>query len=314
MTTFCGTMDYAAPEVLGGKDAAGLRYGMQVDMWSLGIILYMILCGNHPFSDQDQTLESCKKVTFSEPVWKSISDNARDLVLKLIEKNPTLRLNVQDALKHPWFDGLAVEDHVFDVPSSPPKHGSVPTEFESPPVTKATAEPVVAAATALVDDFDGNPYASLLFAAPSTPSSKKPVLKVKETPVKSEIRKRGDDDDDSADEDHSESGDRSQGLSTPPGRAPRVLVPKSSSPSRHPLIPDESWKSKPTTVKPVEERLAVTDDEEDISDDEASQTHSTQTHFGFSPFEFVPRSSELFPQLPPRSLSFRGKKTRTKRR
>jgi len=358
MTTFCGTMDYAAPEVLGRKDAAGLRYGMQVDMWSLGIILYMILCGNHPFADQDQSLTSSKKVTFSEPVWKSISDDARDLVLKLIEKNPTLRLNVQDALKHRWFDGLSVEDHVFVAPSSPLKRGPVPTVVESPPVlakpsTTVKFSPTVvgvipapaAAATTTTttttvpdsaEEFEGGPLAALLFANTSTPRNQKSVLKVKETPMNSKVRRRGvvddddddDDDDDSGDEDRPSSGNQSEGLSTPPGRAPRVLVPKSGSPSRHPLVPDESWKIKPMTVKPVEERMAGdTDDEgEDISDDEASQTRGTRTAFGgfgfdcnlnspsISPLEVVPRSSKLFPALPPRSFSFRGKVPRTKRR
>ena len=109
MSTFCGTLDYVAPEVLGGDAFASRRkYGNEVDMWSLGIILYMVLAGRHPFAEQDLPFKRALygKITFSEPQWAHVSRDAQDLVRRLLEREPKRRISSQDALRHPWFADL----------------------------------------------------------------------------------------------------------------------------------------------------------------------------------------------------------------
>ncbi|XP_048831726.1 calcium/calmodulin-dependent protein kinase type IV [Brienomyrus brachyistius] len=105
MKTVCGTPGYCAPEILRGSS-----YGPEVDMWSVGVILYILLCGFEPFFDPrgDQYMYSrilnCD-YEFVSPWWDEVSLNAKDLVSKLIVLDPRKRLTVQQALQHPWVLG-----------------------------------------------------------------------------------------------------------------------------------------------------------------------------------------------------------------
>ncbi|XP_030640876.1 calcium/calmodulin-dependent protein kinase type IV [Chanos chanos] len=107
MRTVCGTPGYCAPEILRGN-----AYGPEVDMWSVGVILYILLCGFEPFFDPrgDQYMYSrilnCD-YEFVSPWWDEVSLNAKDLVSKLIVLDPQKRLSVQQALQHPWVLGKA---------------------------------------------------------------------------------------------------------------------------------------------------------------------------------------------------------------
>ncbi|CAF89225.1 unnamed protein product, partial [Tetraodon nigroviridis] len=107
MKTVCGTPGYCAPEILRGN-----AYGPEVDMWSVGVILYILLCGFEPFFDPrgDQYMYSrilnCD-YEFVSPWWDEVSLNAKDLVSKLIVLDPRQRLSVREALDHPWVLGKA---------------------------------------------------------------------------------------------------------------------------------------------------------------------------------------------------------------
>ncbi|XP_041085159.1 calcium/calmodulin-dependent protein kinase type IV-like isoform X1 [Polyodon spathula] len=107
MKTVCGTPGYCAPEILRGN-----AYGPEVDMWSVGVITYILLCGFEPFFDPrgDQYMYSrilsCD-YEFISPWWDEVSLNAKDLVCKLIVLDPQRRLSVQQALQHPWVSGKA---------------------------------------------------------------------------------------------------------------------------------------------------------------------------------------------------------------
>lgn len=104
MMTQCGTPSYVAPEVLEGKG-----YDEAVDFWSIGIILYILLCGFPPFYDDDNDklfeLIAKGKVDFPNPYWESISDGAKDLIRKLLNVNPRDRLGADEMLNHPWMIG-----------------------------------------------------------------------------------------------------------------------------------------------------------------------------------------------------------------
>ncbi|XP_051929963.1 calcium/calmodulin-dependent protein kinase type IV [Hippocampus zosterae] len=107
MKTVCGTPGYCAPEILRGN-----AYGPEVDMWSVGVILYILLCGFEPFFDArgDQYMYTrilnCD-YEFVSPWWDDVSLNAKDLVSKLIVLDPAKRLSVRQALQHPWVLGKA---------------------------------------------------------------------------------------------------------------------------------------------------------------------------------------------------------------
>ena len=100
MTTKTGTCYYVSPEILAGP------YNLKCDIWSLGIILYMMLSGYPPFdgeTDRD-ILEAVKngELQFSESVWDSISAEAKDLIRHLLDRNPTTRFTAEEVLAHPW--------------------------------------------------------------------------------------------------------------------------------------------------------------------------------------------------------------------
>uniref|UniRef100_A0A8C3RWG8 Protein kinase domain-containing protein n=1 Tax=Chelydra serpentina TaxID=8475 RepID=A0A8C3RWG8_CHESE len=109
MKTVCGTPGYCAPEIL-----HGCPYGPEVDMWSVGVITYILLCGFEPFFDPrgDQYMYSrilnCD-YEFVSPWWDEVSLNAKDLVQKLIVLDPQKRLTVHQALEHPWVTGKAAK-------------------------------------------------------------------------------------------------------------------------------------------------------------------------------------------------------------
>ncbi len=103
--TILGTRGYASPEML-----SGLPYGKKVDMWSAGVIMYMLLCGYPPFIDVDPNILERRiksgAVVFNEKYWSTISDDAKNLVSAMLVTNADGRISSQDALNHPWFSRL----------------------------------------------------------------------------------------------------------------------------------------------------------------------------------------------------------------
>ena len=109
----CGTLSYVAPEVL-----KGYGYGKEVDLWSAGVILYVMLRGKLPFdsanhhknnkNDKTNLIRKVISGRFSmrNEIWKLISNNCKDLIIRLLCVDPHKRLTAQNALKHPWFNSL----------------------------------------------------------------------------------------------------------------------------------------------------------------------------------------------------------------
>jgi len=102
--TACGTPGYVAPEVLMLEG-----YGNKVDLWSVGVISYILLCGFPPFyaDDDEEMFELIKGGDYDlpSPYWDNISDSAKELVTGLLEKNPKKRFSAKQALEHPWIKG-----------------------------------------------------------------------------------------------------------------------------------------------------------------------------------------------------------------
>ena len=100
MKQMYGTAYYIAPEVLEGK------YTAKCDMWSIGVILYIMLCGRPPFSghNDQEILRKVSQGTYNlnDAVWKKRSAEVIDLIKKLMEKRPEKRLSAKEAIDHPW--------------------------------------------------------------------------------------------------------------------------------------------------------------------------------------------------------------------
>eukprot|EP00403_Amphidinium_massartii_P013220 CAMPEP_0178414486 /NCGR_PEP_ID=MMETSP0689_2-20121128/23060_1 /TAXON_ID=160604 /ORGANISM="Amphidinium massartii, Strain CS-259" /LENGTH=335 /DNA_ID=CAMNT_0020035775 /DNA_START=72 /DNA_END=1079 /DNA_ORIENTATION=- len=95
--TFCGTLDYLPPEMVYNK-----RYHSQVDVWGLGVLLYEFLVGKPPFEDETEK-STYKRIKTGTPMFPTnISREAKDLITKLLKKEPKDRLTLDDVLKHQW--------------------------------------------------------------------------------------------------------------------------------------------------------------------------------------------------------------------
>ncbi|XP_030003921.1 serine/threonine-protein kinase DCLK3 [Sphaeramia orbicularis] len=106
--TICGTPTYVAPEIL-----SETGYGVPVDVWALGVILYILLCGFPPFRSRDRDQEELfqlikqAQLHFLSPYWDPISEEARQLVRALLQPDPTIRMTAEQALLHPWVKAMA---------------------------------------------------------------------------------------------------------------------------------------------------------------------------------------------------------------
>ncbi|XP_012828001.1 PREDICTED: SNF1-related protein kinase catalytic subunit alpha KIN10-like [Erythranthe guttata] len=99
LKTCCGSPNYAAPELLSRK----LYAGPEVDVWSCGVILYALLCGRLPFDDDNlPSLYSKIKIgVYSIP--NHLSENARDLISRILVVDPMKRISIPEIRSHPWF-------------------------------------------------------------------------------------------------------------------------------------------------------------------------------------------------------------------
>ncbi|BAT86400.1 hypothetical protein LR48_Vigan03g293900 [Vigna angularis] len=102
-----GSPYYIAPEVL------RRHYGPEADVWSAGVIIYILLCGKPPFwgeSEQEIFEEVLHgDLDFTSDPWPNISESARDLVRKMLVRDPRKRITAHEVLRHPWIqvDGVA---------------------------------------------------------------------------------------------------------------------------------------------------------------------------------------------------------------
>ncbi|KAF5391097.1 hypothetical protein D9757_003156 [Collybiopsis confluens] len=98
LSTFCGSLYFAAPELLNAK----VYTGPEVDVWSFGVVLYVLVCGKVPFDDQSMPAlhAKIKRGLVEYPVW--LSAECKHLLSRMLVTNPALRAPLSEILSHPW--------------------------------------------------------------------------------------------------------------------------------------------------------------------------------------------------------------------
>lgn len=109
LSTMAGSFGYAAPEIMLKQG-----HGKPVDMWSLGVITYTLLCGYSPFRSENvqELIEECRsgRIVFHGRYWKDVSSEAKDFILALLQPDPENRLTSEEALRDVWLSGNTATD------------------------------------------------------------------------------------------------------------------------------------------------------------------------------------------------------------
>lgn len=102
MNTICGSPNYASPECISGKPYDGFKS----DIWSLGVVLYMLVTGTIPWTKKvlPQLLSEIKESSFFVPI--TVESTCRDLILRLMNPTPEKRLSIPEILQHPFLQGV----------------------------------------------------------------------------------------------------------------------------------------------------------------------------------------------------------------
>lgn len=103
--TICGTPNYIAPEILEGKG-----HSYEVDIWSVGVIIYTQLIGKPPFETPDvkSTYKKIRAGQYTFPEHVTISDNAKNLITKILQLDPSKRPTLDEILDHPFMSSNSI--------------------------------------------------------------------------------------------------------------------------------------------------------------------------------------------------------------
>ncbi|XP_074108796.1 uncharacterized protein LOC141533685 [Cotesia typhae] len=134
-----GTPDYVAPEVLNYEPIS-----LATDMWSVGVLLYVLLTGCSPFGGDTKQETFCNisrcRLDFPDDLFEDVSEEARDLMRKLMVKDPSQRLTVTECLQHPWFNRTSPESPLSAPSSSSSSSSSSLSSHQEEPESLPPAE------------------------------------------------------------------------------------------------------------------------------------------------------------------------------
>lgn len=184
---FAGSPYYVAPEVL-----SQTWYGKEADIWSLGVVLYVILSGEFPFpgSTDEKLYNAIKrgKLNFNYSPWPNVSSLAKSLIRSMLTVDPKLRPTALEIMQHPWIQSSCYDLLNKEVTSPTPPTTTLHTvkKFLTPPPPNSEQSKPGDSVTLQIDPVD-----SVVFKAPSSPKPSLPHLNIIKSPPSSPNKKQG---------------------------------------------------------------------------------------------------------------------------
>ena len=109
MKTLCGTPQYLAPEIVKQAKLNKMTgYTQAVDVWALGVVLYILLAGYPPFGPKDFDDIVNARFDFSNSRWKTVSTDAKNLITRMLKKEASERISIQECCSDVWLHGVTV--------------------------------------------------------------------------------------------------------------------------------------------------------------------------------------------------------------
>ncbi|KAJ8252164.1 hypothetical protein COCON_G00214760 [Conger conger] len=154
LMTSCGSLAYSAPEILLGEEYDAPA----VDIWSLGVILYMLVCGKPPFQEANdsETLTMIMDCRYNVP--PHVSSDCRDLIARMLQRDPSRRASLGEIEEHPWLRGVDPSPCPTGRASAPlTSHHSLTAE-EHQAILQAMSSGNIAPREAVQEALEANQY------------------------------------------------------------------------------------------------------------------------------------------------------------
>ncbi|XP_047249077.1 SNF related kinase b [Girardinichthys multiradiatus] len=212
LATSCGSLAYSAPEILLGEEYDAPA----VDIWSLGVILYMLVCGVPPFQETNdsETLVMILDCRYSVP--EHVSDNCRDLISRMLQKDPCRRASLGEIEAHQWLQGL---DDALLSPEAPPHWVTGAISATSSSLCAPESGDLLAMKSSTQQAFPGTWQPSLGFSLRPAPFEEPPV--VKNVPALQQIFEEDEEEEEEKEEE--EDKEEQEGPREPEGELEEIL-------------------------------------------------------------------------------------------
>ncbi|XP_058500721.1 SNF related kinase b [Solea solea] len=293
LATSCGSLAYSAPEILLGEEYDAPA----VDIWSLGVILYMLVCGVPPFQETNdsETLVMILDCRYSVP--EHVSSGCRDLISSMLQKDPCRRASLDEIEAHNWLQGL---ENVLLSPEAPPHWLSGALSLSAPLSGAPESGDLLAAKPRPLKSFPG-PWQPSLSLTLRPPPVEEPTVP-KNVPALQQICEEEDEEE----EEEKEEGslDEGESLASPFAAEPEKEAEEMLDGAEDQVCREQCKREKKcgSSVEMIEEEEEEEEDNEEAETEMELEIKDSGSVIAYQPTSHVDKSVSQTPEVPSWSL------------